>query len=733
MGFVTASNNGWLSGTEYVYKVTGRTLTGLSDISAEYSGVLFKAKLTLQQTYDGTSLVGYVSDAHYASVFKSLPDDFNSPISDAKYKPVPFKGEPFQIVIKNDVVVDFIVDYSIPSWEANMLKGIVSQIQIDTQRRNLMLSTINQLPVDWRSSAVYKTMEDTVTGVYETLYEINPLPEYSFQMEPYLKPVVKVKGDGDIIEIVKTKNFSNAAEESGYYYGLGDMGNTRPLSNKLGDLMSRDSISRIIITGNLKHYTIQSSVTTNKIAVSPTMVNNNQRGMVVSHINLTLISMKDSSSAPHGPRNPVSLGNLVYSYENPFDDQTFTSKNWDSKGSKKQTSYNSYSSEERSYKLKTQSSESVSASTNDSIEEDDKSTKYPPGLFEPPNVPLLPYYVGYMGKSIKTAPSFNIISKAIDIALDIGKNMEDPIKIPKYSTLSKYIILSSLIRVMSFHEIKAVTEQLYHRNDLNPKDIALKAFRDALAEAGTGPALKVIEYLILSGKMKNEEAAETVSGMAQSVREPTEAYVKSFYNFISNPIVKLQPGLNVTSLLRFSELVNNVYINRYFSRNEYPVNVFGRFRTRAGRHAVLYEYVPYLKSNLDDAVYNADSHKIQVYISALGSVGHPVILKAFEPYLKGEQQLSHHQRLHIVNSLEGLVRNYPEVARNVLYRIYQNTYDDPDVRVAAVYQLARTGPSPTMLERMADYTTIDKSEQVNSAVKSVIQHVARLKESQNYK
>lgn len=721
MGLVAASNSGWKSNTEYVYEVSGRTLTALNDISAEYTGVLFKGKLSMRPKNDGASLVGHISDAQYAPVFVSLPEGYNTPIPDASYKPVPWIGHPFQVLMQNGVVEDLIVDNEVSSWEANMLKGIVSQIQVDTQGENLMKSTMTQLPVEGQSSAVYKTMEDTVTGIYETLYEINTLPEYRIQVEPYLVPYPQVKGDGEIIEIIKTKNFSNPAEECGYYYGLGEMGHARPLSNKLGDLMSRDSISRIILTGNLGRYTIQSSVTINKIAVSPTLINNNQRGMVVSVMNLTLVNIKENNEQPQGPPNPVSLGNLVYNYENPFTGKYTVHQDFDHE--RHEASYNYQGSEEQMFKFKraAESSESVE---DLSMEQESHFKQIESPLSEPPNAPLLPLYVGYMGKSIKSAPNTNIVQKAVKIALEIGKDAENPTEIPKDNTLSKYVILSSLIRIMDVNEIQEAVQQLYNKGD------AWKAFRDALAESGTGPALLTIQQLILAGKLEGEEAAEVINGMAQSVREPTEEYMRSFYQFVIKSEVRRHPKLNVTSLLRFSELVNNVYVNRYYSRDEYPIPSFGSFRSKAGRRFVLGEYVPYLNEKLNEAIYDGDSHRIQVYISALGSVGHPVILQAFEPYLEGVQQISRFQRLHIVNSLEGLVRNYPRIARSLLYKIYQNAGDDPDVRIAAVYQLARTGPSPTMLQRMADFTNIDIDEQVNAAVKSVIQHVARMKDPQ---
>lgn len=134
-------------------------------------------------------LLGQISDIfYYTSFSENLPDGYNSPIFNAKYNSINWLDKHFLIVMCNGVVENLVVDKNIPNWELNLLKGIVSQLQIDTTGENLMNTTITQLPENGRNSGVYKTMEDTVSGIYETLYEINPLPEYKIQLEPNLVP-----------------------------------------------------------------------------------------------------------------------------------------------------------------------------------------------------------------------------------------------------------------------------------------------------------------------------------------------------------------------------------------------------------------------------------------------------------------------------------------------------------------------------------------------------------------
>lgn len=58
------------------------------------------------------------------------------------------------------------------------------------------------------------------------------------------------------------------------------------------------------------------------------------------------------------------------------------------------------------------------------------------------------------------------------------------------------------------------------------------AFRDAVAQAGTGPALLTLKEMIESKKVKSEEAAQLISILPNSARFPNSEYMNNF--FVSN-------------------------------------------------------------------------------------------------------------------------------------------------------------------------------------------------------
>lgn len=95
--------------------------------------------------------------------------------------------------------------------------------------------------------------------------------------------------------------------------------------------------------------------------------------------------------------------------------------------------------------------------------------------------------------------------------------------------------------------------------------------------------------------------------------------------------------MNTTAILAFTNLIRKVQVNNETSHNRFPVHSFGRPISKKAQQAINTEYIPYLAQQLSHAVKEGDSHKIQVYIRALGNTAHPKILSVFEPYLEGKK------------------------------------------------------------------------------------------------
>ncbi|CAH0562009.1 unnamed protein product [Brassicogethes aeneus] len=723
VGFAVASNPGWRDDNEYTYTIQGRTVAGLQDVSDQHSGILLRAKLTVRPVSD-ENLMAKISNAKYSQIHTKMPEGWNSYIPDSQleWKTLDISEKYFKIVMTNGVVQDVIVDQEISNWESNVIRSIVSQFQLDTKAQNIIPSPVNTLPDGNSNTATFKTMEDTVTGNTETLYDIHLLPEYVLQNKPWLAQKYDQKSNEQVIEIVKHKNYTNGAERPSYHFGLFNMGYMEPTSNTMGQFFTRSSLSRVIITGSLNRFTIQNSFTVNKLVMRPTLVDD-QKGSVVSMMNITLTEIEKKSEKPQDVKHPISLGNLVYRYNKPYGDNKVRSANqFDHQEEELITSEESLLNQGRFRRNSELSQKLFNDLIYASLRERYAQVQENNDLHLAPEAPLLPYTMAFKGSSIKQDKNFNIVETARKLSRDIGHDVQNPEAMLEEDTLAKFTTLASLCRVMDAEELREVADEVYSKEETGPRHGAWVAFRDALAETGTGPALLTVQKLIQSGKLQGDEAMNVISTMALAVREPTLEYMRTFYTICQES----QGELRESALLSFTNLLRKVFVSKNQSHNKYPVHSFGSFRTEEGKLFTTKTVIPNLQEQLNKAIQKGNSHEILILTRAIGNIGHRDILQVFEPYLEGHKQCSQFQRLWMVVALDKLVKIDAVRARSVLYKIYQNMGETPEIRATAVFQIMRTAPPANLLQRMAEYTNIDTSKMVNAAVKSSIEHAASL-------
>lgn len=426
-----------------------------------------------------------------------------------------------------------VVSKDLPIWEVNIIRSLVSQFQVDTQGRRVIPSKINSLPRGDENTAVYKVMEDTVEGECEVLYDITPLPKYVLQRMPYLAPTYHSGEKQELIDIMKTKNFSNCEQRPGYHFGLTELTNWTPTTNKMGGFLSRSSISRVVVTGTLRSYTIQSSVTTNKVILSP-QVYNNQKGEVVSRVNVTLVAVQSSSG--HGtstttPTNPQTLKKLVYDFNSPFTTDVQARERWGQR--QEQNIVKTTGGDENSFQYQMRSTRSIDEKTL--ILANEGWYQPQPKMTQAPETPFLPYFVGYGGHSIQHSKDLNVNQVVRKMTEKIGQTLQEQSHVSKENTLERFTTLTAIVRTMNAKQLEQTVQELYTAEPENTQEVsgtkrnAWMVFRDALAQAGTGPALTCISTLITTKKVKGTEAATLVSTMAQTARYPTTEYMNTFF------------------------------------------------------------------------------------------------------------------------------------------------------------------------------------------------------------
>lgn len=254
-------------------------------------------------------------------------------------------------------------------------------------------------------------------------------------------------------------------------------------------------------------------------------------------MNLTLSRINKISNSVPESKNSVSIGNLVYtnnksSQRDPLRPNRSSSTAW----SLENRSSNSSSEENRS------NDDNSDSSSNSSEERDYLQPK--PKLDEAPEIPLLPYFIGYEGKSIqKSEKNLSVVATHLIawITKKIDNFASDVLQKPLLEISEQYITLVKLIRTMNVKqitELENVMRQFYlnsNHDNFSPenwklhKEIAWDVLCSAVAHAGTGPALIIIKNWIQRKDLQGTRATRIISLIPKAALTPTTEYIQAFF------------------------------------------------------------------------------------------------------------------------------------------------------------------------------------------------------------
>ncbi|KAJ8679929.1 hypothetical protein QAD02_015716 [Eretmocerus hayati] len=697
-----ARQSGYEDGKEYVYQIESQTLVSLNFETKHTSGIFIEARLTLQ--LDGSKKIrGKITQPRYVQIHSQLDNGVDTEINPKKldFVDFPISDQPFDIEVEHGIIKNLIVDAGLINWELNFLKSIIGQLQVGDFDEHATSSGGNNFPEDGKSDSTFQMMEDAITGRCEVLYNFSTILESELDDISKVIPMPQLKKGSNIISIEKTKNYSNCEQRVGYHFNINGRNKFEPGSNENGKFLSRSAKNRIVISGGLKNYIVQSSVTTNRVTINPDQ-EGNQGGMLVSKIKLILDKVKEITDRFQPLGNPVTTGNLIYDTGNPL------------KNVRPRCSHNLD---------RTNRSEQDPSGLNDSC----SKLFYPrPNLSEAPKDSKIPYKLKSARSSSETLEKVDIVRVVKEIVQSIKNELSRSSPGLDEQTLEKFSTLIQLIRSMSAEEIFQVQQKIFElsKSQESGKNLWI-IFRDAVAHAGTGPALISVKNMIDDKQIRAEEAAFVVDTVAKSARTPTPEYIETYFGIAKSSKVKKDFAIHNAAIISFAELTRHAIVNENSAKNRYPVDSYGPFFEPIDRN-VMENYTNYISQELSKSVDQADSRQILVYIQALGRTADPRIINIFEPYLKGEKNLTPFQRLSIVLALDKFAEVKHKIAQPFLYALYTNYSLPCEVRTALVYMLMKTKPSANMLQSMANNTNNDDCRQVNSAVKSSIESLAKM-------
>lgn len=684
-----AQQGPWQVGKVYKYEVKSYNLAHLHEGAS--TGSAMKATFLVRVQAPGM-LQAKLQDVQHTPIHQHIQKHKPLP-EELPYKPFKELEQAFEIQIEDGRVVKLQLPASLSLSNENLLKGLVSALQIDlTPRRS------NNKPYNFFDKQSYQGQftkrETDVTGDCETLYTVSPVAAEWRRVLPAFAD------KEDPIEITKSRNYGKCDHRVAYHFDVPEGAEWTGTARQPREhqLLTRNTDSRIIAG---KQGPIYWSETTSSVHVSPLMTGD-QKAEVLSYVKLTLITVEDSQEQWQMPASKRQIKSLLYSMSSR---PVVT----DASSAEIQPSRRYLGDDEASDK--SSSSDSTSTYVNNDLPENNK-----------------PAYADlYMHPQVNQATKLSPMTVQ-KLVQEIAQQLQNANNLPKVDALSKFNVLVRIISSMTSEELAQTSRSMdITKGSTN----AIKAdmwmvYRDAVMEAGTMPAYKQIQTWIQSKKLQGEEAAQVIATLASSLRYPTRELMTQFFSLAMSPEVNQQPYLNSTAVIAATAFINKAHVNNETARNQYPSHMYGRLSHQHDRF-VLDEILPRLRKEMKRAIEENDHHKAQVYIRAIGNLGHKEILDIYAPYLEGSIPVTDYQRRQMVESLDVLAHQQDRSARATLYSILRNTAEVYEVRVAAIKGIFMSRPTPAMMQAMALMTHDDPSKQVRAALKSGILSAAQLK------
>lgn len=319
----------WELNKKYKYEVKVKALIPSSQSSDDKTvGFYYRLYLSLRPHSDDV-IIGKITQAKFART-KHLQqrhsdensfESFESNVGNFEDTPL---SKPFKINLRNGVIKSLNVDRSMSRFEVNQLKLVMSQFQVHTHGQNLNSRDENPRYTnlvrqeDDRNIAFYKVTEPTANGRCETIYEISRIPNNLIRSHPEWVRLYQLRGrNGGVAEIVKTKNSASCNERRNTLVAAKNiLKSTGVRENDLSIVETQ----RIVVSGEVERFTIQSARTTNKL-----ILNHQNTPLVSVYVNATLESMESATdrSTPELPANLKIVEDFTFDFDYKMEDDQY--------------------------------------------------------------------------------------------------------------------------------------------------------------------------------------------------------------------------------------------------------------------------------------------------------------------------------------------------------------------------------------------------------------------------
>jgi hypothetical protein len=207
LGFVSAQSESyaWKVGKQYIYRVDGRLMSGISKINTQYAGLQLKYKVIVTVTGPNRLNLNPV-DLKAVELNEEIEGGWREGMlrgesqAEIPHELRQYLESPIEVTLRKGIVESIQVQGDLPTWAINMKRAQASILTLDSTgvnaivKGNLNRPENNNVRPEEHSGYFYETMEQTIHGECETYYTVNeqgalepPFPVQKQQAAPKSK------------------------------------------------------------------------------------------------------------------------------------------------------------------------------------------------------------------------------------------------------------------------------------------------------------------------------------------------------------------------------------------------------------------------------------------------------------------------------------------------------------------------------------------------------------------
>jgi len=561
----------WRGGRSYEYEYKGFIATGMFGLSPKTSGGSIEGRLVVEPVDESTINVALLSIR--AKMFNEdvIPELIESnPGSEARVVDREHLEKPIQVKIINGKIESVAISKDEPLWTVNFKRGLVSQLQLQLDGSSGVFGEASQAGY-YADNAVYHTMEGCTSGECQTWYHISQVPKEALNAEPELLTVPELCAGSPVYEIVKNRDFDKCRVLPIYQYNSLE-GLNCDIVNGAGceNKISHVDLVRIFGCRNSEgHFIVQRIKAMDKIVYKPFSYETEATEGKTEQ-HFHLRAVHPAGSLSLSSRLPTDV-HLYQTLSYSFDEDYKTHGPLMGKPSLRSVNSPMVMEVEKET-LKSEAGRLLSEIVTDLESES--------------------FYLDPMSKFVPA--KINMLRRAL-ASLD-------------YSELVAFV--GKVMETNQWSTVNQVTV-------------------DALVLSGTNPSLMIVRDMILKGRISGEQAVQVMSLFVGAIETPTKELLSSFIEMLNSDVVLSHRQLKITSALAISKLVYQACINSTTSLNMFPKLVMGEF-CNAEDNIIVNVLLPWLTEQLNNAT---DAGERIAMLTALGNIGHEIILPAVLPYI----------------------------------------------------------------------------------------------------